>query len=291
MLPGLSFASTDASEYSDSKESLHKIKNIKEFENQLKYADTSGEISNVIKQADCDTVKDYYAELVDENIEITNNITGALSDLETQDDAEDLADELRKEYRNIKDVDCFMNSIGDKTIITYDIKLEQGNIRLTIEDGLEDEDAAESLATTSSALRDMVIKVKKKYGDRYTSINNECAYKGYPKSYFKFRIGYTLHKSKKISGRYIKSYKHEAGQAYLARVTTEPIDGSMGWDKKAANEKNIKAHCSYIQRLYLSGKEVLTYKVSISYKVVPSKWDSEGAVITATGQVTKYKLA
>lgn len=278
---------------SDDYETMKQTTNIDELENQLIAADNKKEASEIIANTDNYIITDYYDSLMNLNMEITNELANLSPNVVTKKDVINTVNVIESDFDDIKNIDYSIEQKkNDTTSVTYNIELKQGAIEIEIEDGLDNNtNSLNSSDLFIAGYHDRSVTMKKEYGDRYTSINNKSTFVGYPTSYFKFRIGYTLYKSKKISGRYIKAYEHEAGQAAGSRIKTEPITDSLGWDKKSKNGTAIKAHCKYKQRFYVAQNEVLTYNVKISYSVTPSRWSSTGAVICATGTIDSVKIA
>lgn len=289
---------------------------VDELEEQLVSADSRKDIEKIMKNADDDVVMEYYDSLMSLNIEIMNELTDAFGDVKTEADMEECADSVEEQFDDIENIECSIeNTSNDVIVMTYNIELEQGEIELSVEDGSEVESAnTNELELETSSFNGLLhesneadmndflgikdvgyygreVTTKKEYGDRYTNINNKSTFVGYPTSYFKFRIGYTLYKNRKIAGRYITAYEHEAGQAALTKITTAPIASSKGWDKKAKNSTAIKAHCSYLQKFYGGNFNLLTYRVKINYSVTPTYWDSKGALIKAKSTIDSVKLA
>lgn len=57
------------------------------------------------------------------------------------------------------------------------------------------------------------------------------------------------------------------------------------WDKKSKNGSYIKAHCSFKEKFYVCDILGLTRTVKISYKIKPTKWNSDKATVQATGNI------
>lgn len=241
---------------------------------------SESEAKEIIEQTDKDIVAERYQVMMDESFAITNDL---VSDTETDDmdECEELAEDVAEDYDSVEDIDVAINEDGDYNEIVYAIETDYGDIEVSIEGGKEDSESDVAAAFIAGHHNKEITKAYD-YGKCYTQINNKSDFVGYPVAYFKFRVGYTLYKEKKIAGRYLKAYEDSESNG-AAQVTITPMEDTKGWDKKAKNSSYIKAHCKFKEKFYVKGIWALTYTKKINYKVKPIKWNKKTATVFATG--------
>lgn len=246
----------------------YSIKSNEVLTNKLEKCTTDAERINVLEKTDPTLIKNNLNEL-------NQTVTEAFQEIENVTTQHE-ANEIVKNSDNIESIT--LKNIDNEKLSTYTtkqhIELKDGtNLDIELTDAPED-NLIEDILSAKVYKRTRILY--KDYGPRYTQIKCRVEYALYPDAYMRTRIGYELHRSKQISGRYIKGYKDEFNKL-TSEVFTGPVDGGTSWTKKAKNSSKVSGSQQMYVKFKLKGITLLTWKFKVKLSATVQKFDKTGA--------------
>lgn len=260
---------------SDEKVAKNKIE-VKNLEKKLKNTNSNEEKKKIIKNSEKEVVISFVGEKTDELEKVFNKVSTITSKEQIDEyiDKNNSIDNISIDNKYNEDEDVFKKTT--KIELRNGMKLEVIEVDEPEEDSLFSNILIDSVYAASGNWKFIHSKgtyPTKKFGKRMYTASHHFGGGLFPDGYAKARIGYTLSKSKKISGRYLESFNKKNGSSFSGIDFTCYDKIKRRW---AANSSYVSGSVYYDVTYRLYGSDA-NREIRVYNRVTVRKWNKNSA--------------